>query len=189
MNDNHSPAPWTIRKQRLVVDNQPWLRLWEQEVELPNGYVIEDYLWGEEPDVVMAFAVTADRQVILVEQYKHGPAQNMLDLPAGYLDDDDPSPLAGMKRELAEETGHASDHWQHIASLVRDPNRSASRMHYFLAQESRPNGPPHLDLTEDLRMHRVPLADIRSMVTTGKISSQSSVIGIMLALDVLTTNR
>lgn len=177
-----SAPRWTIRRQRLVVDRPPWLRLWEQEVELPNGFVIEHYLWGEEPDVVMAFVVTADEQVLFVEQYKHGPARPMLDLPAGYLDAEDPAPLDGMKRELAEETGHASERWQFLTSLLRDPNRSASRTHFFLALDAFRNGQPHLDPTEEILVHRVPLVDVSTLLDEGRIGSLMSVTGILLAL-------
>jgi len=178
-------SSWRIRQQRLVVDRPPWLRLWEQEVELPNGYVIEHYLWGEEPDVVMAFVVTRDRHVLLVEQYKHGPKRAMLDLPAGYLDNDDLSPLAGMQRELAEETAHVSKKWRFLTSLMRDPNRSASRTHFFIAEDAVLDGEPHLDPTEEIRVHRVPLANVPRYVAEGRICSMMSVTGICLALKVL----
>ncbi len=175
-------ARWKVRRQRLVVDRPPWLRLWEQEVELPNGYVIEHYLWGEEPDVAMAFVVTEDEHVLFVEQYKHGPGQPMLDLPAGYLDAEDPTPLDGMKRELAEETGHVSNSWRFLSSLLRDPNRSATRTHFFLALDAFRDGQPHLDPTEEIRVHRVPLVDVPTLLDEGCIGSLMSVAGILAAL-------
>jgi len=41
------------------------------------------------------------------------------------------------QRELLEETGHVADDWQHLASVLLGPNRSAERTHLFLARGVR----------------------------------------------------
>ena len=92
MADN--PGAWRILDERLIYEHRPWLRLVEQDVQLPNGVVIEKYLLSEMSDVVMIFAVTMDGHVLFVEQYKHGIGRLSLDLSAGYMDAEDPSPLA-----------------------------------------------------------------------------------------------
>jgi len=183
--DGIARQSWTVLSSQLLVDRPPWLRLWSQDVALPNGVTIEGYLIAEQQDVAMAFALTDDRQVLLVEQYKHGVGSAEWDLPAGYLDADDRSPLAGAQRELREETGYVSDHWQHLGSFVFNPNRSASRFHYFLVRDARPEAETEWDETEALILHLVDLADVRPMVRHGGISSMASALGILLALDAL----
>jgi len=179
-----NPEAWRVLDERPIYEHRPWLKLVEQDVQLPNGVVIEKYLLSDMPDVVMVFALTADDHVLFVEQYKHGIGRLSLDLSAGYMDAEDPSPLAAAQRELQEETGYTSDHWMHLASLAIDPNRSPAQHHYFLAWDCRPAGEQHLDPTEELRVQRIPLDEVESLAATGRVVTVSTTAGIALGLRV-----
>jgi len=175
---------WHVKNSRLVYDRSPWLRIWEQDVTLPNGATIGGYILTEARDVGMVFAVTGDDQVILVEQYKHGIGEAEVDLPAGYLDDDDPSPLAGTQRELLEETGYVSDDWQPLGDFVINPNRSRNRFYYFWARNARRVADPHPDPTEELVLHFVPLAGLRDWLAQ-RDPSLATMAGVLLGLSAL----
>lgn len=175
---------WHVKNSRLVYDRSPWLKVWEQDVVLPNGVTIEGYILTEARDVGMVFALTEVEQVILVEQYKHGIGENEMDLPAGYLDDDDPSPLAGTQRELLEETGYASDDWQPLGDFPINPNRSKNRFYYFLARNVQRVAQPHLDPTEELALHFVPLAELRAWLAS-RNPSLATMAGVLLGLSAL----
>lgn len=174
--------PWTVLSSQLVLQRLPWLTITAQRCLLPNGHIIEEYLIAEGRDVVMVFPLSADGEVILVEQYKHGCGRVLWDLPAGYVDADDASLLGAAQRELAEETGYSADDWTHLASLHPDPNRSANRVHFYVAVGARQTTAQHLDATEDLRVHGVQPGDLWSLVRDGRIRSMSSVAGIGLGL-------
>jgi len=176
---------WHVENSRLVYDRSPWLKIWEQDVRLPNGATIEGYILTKGQDVGMVFALTRDDQVILVEQYKHGIGGPEVDLPAGYLDDDDPSPLVGTQRELLEETGYAGGDWQPLGDFVINPNRSRDRFHYFLAQDVRHVSEPHPDPTEEIAVHLVPLAELRDWLTS-RDHSLATMTGVLLGLSALT---
>jgi len=175
---------WHVENSRLVYDRSPWLKVWEQDVALPNGAAIEGYILTEALDVGLAFVVTEDEYVILVEQYKHGIGKNEVDLPAGYLDENDPSPLAGTQRELLEETGYAGDDWQPLGDFVFNPNRSRNRFYFFLARNVRRVAEPHLDPTEELTLHLVPLADLRDWLAQ-RNPSLATMTGVLLGLSAL----
>ena len=175
---------WLVKNSRLVYDRSPWLRLWEQDVQLPNGATIDGYILAQALDVGMVFALTEDEQVILVEQYKHGIGENEVDLPAGYLDEDDPSPLAGTQRELLEETGYAGGDWLSLGDFVANPNRSPDRFYYFLARNVRRVAEPHLDPTEEIVLHLVPLAELHGWLA-GHNPSLATMAGVLLALSAL----
>lgn len=173
--------PWTVLDSRLILQRPPWLTITAQRCLLPNGHVIEEYLLAEGRDVVMVFPLSEEGRVILVEQYKHGCGRVLWDLPAGYVDSDDDSLLHAAQRELAEETGLSADDWAHLASLHPDPNRSANRVHFYLAVGARRTTAQHLDITEDLRVHEVAPENLWQLVADGRIRSTSSVAGIGLA--------
>ena len=175
-------SPWRVLDERVVYEQRPWLRLREQDVELPNGTVINKYLLTDVREVAMIFAVTTEDEVLFVEQYKHGLGSSSLDLCAGYMDAEDPSPLATAQRELAEETGYTSDQWTHLGSLYFNPNWSNAQFHFFLARQCRPAGGQHLDPTEELRVRRIPLDEVDDLVGSGQVRTVSTVAGIALGL-------
>lgn len=178
---------WTTLTSRLLLDRPPWLRVWEEDVLLPDGQRISGYLRAEARDYAMVFALLTDGTVPLVRQYKHGIAAASYDLPAGYLDSPSEPPLHAAQRELHEETGLRARTWELLGHLVIDTNRGATRAHIFLARDAYPDGPAHLDATESLTVSYHSPEELRSLVHSGKINSLASVAGIMLALDVLST--
>lgn len=177
--------PWQTLERRPLLDRSPWLRLWEEDVALPGGHVINGYLRSETREYAMVFAHMADGAVPLVRQYKQGKGTDSLDLPAGYLDDPGELPLSAAQRELREETGVTSEDWQSLGSYVLDSNRGGSRVHLFLARGCRLNGRQQLDVTEDLEVSWHAVGDLVDMVLAGAIDSLPSAAGIMLAAQVL----
>jgi ADP-ribose pyrophosphatase len=175
---------WTVRASRTLLHRPPWLHVEEQAVELPNGQVIEDYLLTPIPEVSMVFAVTRDEHVLFVEQYKHGARTTMWDLPAGYIDEGE-DPIACARRELEEETGYLTDDWRTMGGWIIDPNRARARLYYYLALNARPDGQRHLDVTEDIVVHRVPLGEVSSVLDDGRVGSLASWAGILAGLSAL----
>lgn len=175
---------WTVRSTRTLLQRPPWLHVEEQDVELPNGQLIQGYLLTPIPEVSMIFAVTHDEHVLFVEQYKHGAGTGMWDLPAGYIDEGE-APFTCARRELEEETGYLADDWHHLGGWLIDPNRTDARFYYYLALNARSDGQRHLDATEDILVHRVPLAEVESVLAGGQVKSLASWAGIMAGLRAL----
>jgi 8-oxo-dGTP pyrophosphatase MutT (NUDIX family) len=175
---------WHVLAEKQVYHNPPWLSVREQQVRLPNGHVIDDYVLAKGPDVAMVFAVTTTRQVLFVEQYKHGVKETIWDLPAGYIDAGE-DPLVAARRELEEETGYIGERWYPLHQLYADTNRSNNTYHFYLALEVKPTGVRHLDETENIRVHQVPLAEIHSVFTADKIAATGSALGIYAGLHYL----
>jgi 8-oxo-dGTP pyrophosphatase MutT (NUDIX family) len=176
---------WTVLDSRVLLSRPPWLKVTEERCQLPNGYIINGYLLVEGRDVAMVYPYTDDGNVLLVEQYKHGADRVEWDLPAGYIDAEDASPLEAAKRELAEETGCTAREWVHLASLCPDPNRSANQFYFYLALGVERTLAQHLDPTEELVTHTVPVGDLERLISEGKIASMGSVAGIGLAASAL----
>ncbi len=126
---------WRLRASRYIVDS-PYMRLREDEVELPNGTVVSNYYVRESRGFVIIVALTADERVVLVRQYRYGSDSIHLEIPAGMLlEGEDPAACA--LRELAEETGYAVEHCERAGEFFAEAVRSNARAFIYIGRAAR----------------------------------------------------
>jgi ADP-ribose pyrophosphatase len=58
---------------------------------------------------------------------------DLLEIPAGKLDEEGEDPLDTAKRELAEEIGKRAEHWESLGSFFTSPGFANEEIHLFLA--------------------------------------------------------
>ena len=126
-------------------------------------YVISTQNW------VNVIALTEDKKVLLVTQFRHGTEKVSLEIPGGAVDAADPSPLEAAKRELLEETGHAADHWHFLGQVQPNPAILNNLCYFFLATGARPVAELKLDESEELEVSQRDLKEIPEMIRSGKI--------------------
>ena len=74
---------------------------------------------------------TRDDRVVLVRQLREPARKELLELPAGGLEEGE-EPLATAQRELREERAAGGD-WRHVAAFWTTPGYSDERMDLFVA--------------------------------------------------------
>ncbi len=166
----------------MVLDHR-WYKVRREEVELPDGSILDDYFLSVRPDVVLVFPITADNEVLMVRQYKHGAGTVLLELPGGIVDETDESVETAVQRELMEETGYTSNHWSKLAVIYDDPTKNTNRFHLFLAQQAYQTHGQKLDHTEDITVEKVPLHKVKTKAMQGEIKVANSLAIILLALE------
>jgi 8-oxo-dGTP pyrophosphatase MutT (NUDIX family) len=173
--------PWTIRESVYRID-EPFLRIRSDRVELPDGAIIESYYVRESRGFAIVAALTPDRDIVLVRQYKHGIGRITLELPAGMIDADE-EPEACAIRELAEETGYAGDPPRLLRSLFADPTSSNGSFHVYLIENATPQFAQQLDPTEAIVIETATIPAFTRMVRDGTIASGSQLAAAYIALD------
>ena len=84
----------------------PWVTLVERTIALPGGEPQVYHSFGQ-ADYVSVFAITADKKVSLVSQYRPACREITLELPGGLRDPGDDA-ATSVEKELMEEVGNTS---------------------------------------------------------------------------------
>jgi ADP-ribose pyrophosphatase len=171
---------WRRHHSTLLLDRSPWLRVFGDDLELPDGRRIDAFLRLEARDVALAFATTSDGNALFVRQFKPGISRVVLQPAAGYLEPGE-APEACARRELLEETGHTAGEWEPLGSFHRDGNWGMGVAHMFLARGVRHERAPEPG-DEDLRLIAVSLAEVPSLLRAGEFPETGPALCVTLAL-------
>lgn len=172
---------WQVAASSYVLDS-PYLRVRSDRIILPDGTTIDDYYVRESRGYVIVFALTEQREVVLVRQYKHGAGKRLLELVAGVIDEGE-EPAQTAVRELSEETGYSATTMEYVRTFVTDPSSANTVAHLFFARGAYLSGEQHLDVTEDITVERTTPAELREMVRSGSIESLPHVAAVYFMLD------
>jgi 8-oxo-dGTP pyrophosphatase MutT (NUDIX family) len=163
------PAPFTVLESKYLFRKPPWLTLRQERLRLPTGREIAEYYISEFPTWANVVAVTEADQVVLVRQYRPGIAGVYYEIPAGVVDDADPTPEAAARRELAEETGYGGGRWSLLTRLSANPSTQTNLTYTFLAEGVAPLAAAAPEATEDLRVHVLPVGEILGLIDDGDV--------------------
>jgi 8-oxo-dGTP pyrophosphatase MutT (NUDIX family) len=159
--------PWTVLRSTYAVAD-PWLRLRSDVLQAPDGHELRPCPVIEHPGWVDVIALTADLNIVLVDQYRHPLRSVRTEFPAGTVDDGE-EPLAAGRRELLEETGYASDEWHLLGTAPVYPALQTNRIHSFLALNARRVGEQALDEGEVIHTYELPFTQFIEKVELGTI--------------------
>ena len=130
----------------------------------------------ENPDWVNIIGVTTEGKVILIEQFRHGTAEIILEIPGGMIDGGE-EPEAAAKRELAEETGYEAERFIFLGKSRPNPALQNNTIYHFLAEGCRKTREPSFDEHESVATRLVAYEDIQKLVASGDISHALAVTG------------
>ena len=180
--DKDRAEHWRIRRRHLVLQADPWLKVWSEDLTLPDGREIDEFFNVEMPDYVVIVAITADGQIVTERGYKHGPRRVCISLLAGFVEPgEDPGDAA--RRELLEETGFGDGDVGMLGSFINDGNRGCGTGHLYLARNARKVTDPDSGDLETVTIDLMSLDDLLEATYTGAVADlpNAAVIGLAAA--------
>lgn len=139
---------WNVRSSDMLL-NHPFMKVRADAITTPAGVSIPDYTVWESGNVAQVIALTRQKQLICVQQYKHGYGAEMLEFPGGFIDAGE-TPLAAAQRELLEETGYSGENWSHVFTVSHHPTKESGTTHIFFVQDVVLTAEQNQDALEDI---------------------------------------
>ena len=128
---------------------------------------------------VVIVPIDDEGNLLFVRQYRHAAGLDLLELPAGTRDDDEPYEECAA-REVREETGMQAGKLQKVGDFYLAPGYSSEFMVVFLATELTPNPLP-VDDDEFLQLEKIPVRDAEAMFARGDVPDAKSLAAWLLA--------
>jgi ADP-ribose pyrophosphatase len=139
--------------------------------------------------IVGIVAVTDDRKLVLVEQYRPPVGKNVVELPAGLAGDvagSEQEDLAdAARRELLEETGYEAKEMTYLAAGAASAGIVNEVITLYRATGLKKTGAGAGDGDEKITTHEVPLVDVErwlaAQVAAGKLVDLKVYSGLYFA--------
>ena len=128
---------------------------------------------------VVIIPVDDENNLLFVRQYRHAAGKDILELPAGTRDKNEPYEKCAA-REIREETGMEAGKLQKIGEFYLAPGYSTELMAVFLATGLREN-PLQADDDEFLQVEKIPLKEAVAMAEHGEMPDAKSLAALLLA--------
>jgi len=165
-----------------VVYQGPLFRVLHDKLIEPGGRENErDVIRHNGSVVILAIDNSRSKKdpwIVMERQYRHAANQFLWELPAGKIDAGE-EPLAGAKRELAEETGYRAKKWRPLVEYYASPGFLGEAMKVFLA-EGLEAGAAQPEDDEDIELRLVKLSEVLKMIKKGAIRDGKTLTSILL---------
>lgn len=169
-----------VRSQRLYEGKIVNLRVETVQMEKAGRLLEVKREIVEHAPAVVIVPVDDQGRVLLVRQFRLATGEELLEAPAGGMEQGE-DPRVAVQRELQEETGFAADEVVPLGRFWMTPGWSTEEMHVFLARSLRP-GTLRQEEDEDIRVVPVPLREVPERIKRGELRDAKSIAALLMAL-------
>ncbi|MGA2972829.1 MAG: NUDIX hydrolase [Candidatus Bathyarchaeia archaeon] len=127
--------------------------------------------------------IIQDRDVVLVRQYRYAVATDLLEVPAGTMEQGE-TPEECAVRELEEETGYRCKEIEKILEFFPVPGYSTEKIHVYIAKglsQSKMN----TEDDEQISVEILPMENALEKVRSGEIHDAKSICALFRAAELL----
>lgn len=164
------------RLGRRLVYEGTIINYYRDTVQVPNGNVAEwDFIGHKGAAAVVP--VREDGKILMVRQWRNALDRYTLEIPAGGLNDKEPTRDAAA-RELQEETGYVSEDLSLLITIRTTVAFCNEKIDIYVARHLKP-GHQHLDEDEFIDVKAYDVEELCEMIYSGQIEDSKTIAAIM----------
>lgn len=133
-----------------------------------SGRVKEFFLF-DFPDWVNVVAVTPDKQLVMIRQFRYGSRRSEIEIPGGMIDPGE-DPVTAACRELQEETGYVGSDPVIIGKVCPNPAIQRNVCYTVLVREARKTASRTFDDMEDIESFLLSHEEVEIRIKNGTIN-------------------
>lgn len=138
------------------------------------------------PDWINIVAITPEKRIVIVKQFRFGVAKTTVEIPAGIIDGGE-TPQQAAIRELKEETGYTTSNWNYLGWVETNPAFLNNICHHWLALDVLKTDAPQLDEGEEISVAELSLEEIRHEIEKGRMRNSLSLLALSKVFDLRNT--
>lgn len=165
---NDKPKSWKRKKSNEIADCRVF-KIREDICRQEGEDTDHNFFVIENPDWVNVIALTETREVVLIEQFRHGSEEIVLEIPGGLVDDGE-EPIIAAARELVKETGFEAREIIPLGKSRPNPALQNNWIYHFLALDCVKSQDTSFDLHESIVTKLVKLDQIEELIESEKIT-------------------
>ena len=139
-----------------------------------------DFVVCDSTDWTMVIPITADGQVVLVRQYRHGVREVVLEIPGGLIRRRRAARTSGGPR-AARGDGLRVRVGRVLSRLLPNPSTNNATLYVAVAEGCRPIALQSLDPLEQIEVVLRPLAEVPAMIASGELCHAQVIAAFTLA--------
>ncbi|MDR2735535.1 MAG: NUDIX hydrolase [Puniceicoccales bacterium] len=168
------PEKWQVVDENLVFDCNIFKLCRECCVHPLDGRTGEFFILHP-PDWVQVIALTQERNIVLVKQFRFGTRRLSLEIPGGIIEPGE-DPVMAAERELLEETGFSGENASVLKIIYPNPAIQDNKLYTVFIENCRLVGKQSLDPLEEITFLTIPIHRLWEKIRSGEIDH-----GVVLA--------
>ena len=161
----YNGAVLKLRKDKVILPDES--KTYREIIEHSGGVTI--------------LAKNKEDQILMVKQFRKAVEKNLLELPAGKLDEGE-KPAECATRELWEETGYKPQKVEPLFSFYTTPGYSNEKLHLYLAKDLEYEPGDGLDPGEFIEHAFLNPAEIMNKINNGKLIDGKTIVALLYYL-------
>ena len=162
---------WSRLSSKRLADSRI-MSFCEARDQSPYTDKAHDFVYLDSVDWVNIVPITAQQEVVMIKQYRHGDQSISLEIPGGMVDANEQAMQAAC-RECMEETGYQVSNVRAFGVLSPNPAIFNNRLHCFVAELAETAADAytnHHSATEKTEVVLMPIAELAPAMLSGEIN-------------------
>ena len=129
------------------------------------------------PGGAVIVPVTNDGDIILVTQFRYPFQKELMEFPAGKLDEDE-DPLKCAERELEEETGFKAGRIEKLGEIYTAPGYCTEILHIYVARDLTIGNHNREEGELGMQIHKFTIDEVEEKIAKGEIVDSKTICAI-----------